>query len=146
MRKHAPWYVTDFLFPLLPFFIQLFIRWLFLGSRIRWWLVPDVATLLITVALFCLFIQKSLTSAPRIDSDDEVKERYARTVERFGHYALWCSCFFGIVTTLNVLDIASHSETLALFTGYYLFIMSCVTSVFIFVDAVFSSRRFVTAA
>lgn len=93
--RRATWQVTELWLPLAPFAFELIVRSAFLRSKVWWWELPNIGTLLVTMTFFCLSISSALASTTMLDSDDEFLRRRDSLKSKFLSFAVFCACAFG---------------------------------------------------
>jgi hypothetical protein len=106
--RRVPWVVHEFVFPLTPFLLELFVRAAVLRHHLSWWKVPNVETLLITLALFSLFLRRIVAQSSHIQGDDEFLIVRGQVVDRFGYYAVGCGFLFAVSVFSHAADTLSH--------------------------------------
>ena len=78
--------------PMIPLAIDTVVRTIFLWGDIEWWRIPDLWTLLVTYAFFCLAVMFSV-NVPRIATDPEAHDN----IELVKH-GYWAAAFLPLAS------------------------------------------------
>jgi hypothetical protein len=98
------WVEIYLLYPLIPFFFEMFIRWLILWGKIHWWEIPNLSTMMITLSFFCFFIMEDLSRRTQLPTDPEQVLHYKRAIKRFGQYSILAAMFFALALFVEAID------------------------------------------
>lgn len=113
---------TQLMLPLIPFIIDTFARGLLLRNKIDWFQIPDLVTLLVTYAFFCLGLM--FTVHPhhiRTDEDAEIKVQLVR--QRLLANAIFAVSFAGGISFFRAFDEMHPEHNLYNEHGFALFIV-----------------------
>src|SRR4051794_33774976 len=94
---------TQLALPLIPFFIDLFVRIVFLRSKLPWYQLPDLWTFLVTYAFFCLGLMVSVTPL-ELPSDVEATTNAELVRQRLLAYAILSVALAGGISFFRALD------------------------------------------
>jgi hypothetical protein len=123
--------------PLIPFGIDLFTRAVFLGASLRWYQIPDLWTLLVTYAFFCLGLMATINPL-RLPTDPDANVHVESARQELLGYAIFAVAFAGGISFFRSFNetypehhvSAEHGlalfVTVAIFVGYT-FIRICRT-------------------
>lgn len=138
----APWQVLDLLMPLTPFGFELGLRILYLFHKVRWWELPNIGTLLITLAFFCISLQWGLAGTVSLASDAEFIHRFERLKKRFGAYGMLCAFLFAAFVFARTIDVKHNSTELVDQAAGTFFVCGVLAFVVIVYEALFSAQSF----
>lgn len=136
------WLETRLVLPFLPFAFDLFLRFLALRDQLKWWQIPDVKTLTITISFFCLLLALDLKGVGKIPSENEYRISLDSLRKRFALQGTFFAIIFGISVAIDVAEISLNDERLSILLKPPLLILCLIFLPFSIIDSVFANYRY----
>jgi len=138
----SEWVITRLLFPFAPFAFDLLVRCLFFWGTRAWWQLPDVKTLAITTAFFCLLLALDLKGIKALPSDKEYDQALASIKKRFALQGILAAIMFGALTMLDATDQFVANAKLASVAMPSLLSVLILQTFISIVDAIWANLRY----
>jgi hypothetical protein len=110
---------TQLTLPLYPLIVDTLARALLLHSKLEWYRIPDLVTLLVTHSLFCLGVMAAV-NAPNLPSDDELGLNHELIRQRLLGHFLFFVMIAGAISMLRAVDESNEHLHLMAASGFYL--------------------------